>query len=62
MVPVSQGLIMMSDYAAAIGGQAEINSAVGHGCTVRLALPLGVPRAGEAMAAGAARPSLSFSP
>jgi signal transduction histidine kinase len=62
MVPVSQGLIMMSDYAAAIGGQAEINSSVGHGCTVRLALPLGVPRAGEAMAAGAARPSLSFSP
>ena len=35
----SQGLAMMNDYAKAIGGQTEINSASERGTTVSLSLP-----------------------
>jgi signal transduction histidine kinase len=48
----SQGLVMMSDYAEAIGGKADINSSVGRGTTISLAIPLKLPGPGAVAIAG----------
>lgn len=44
----SQGLVMMSDYAEAIGGSTNINSTVGQGTTIQLVIPLETPGTSEA--------------
>ena len=52
------GLVMMSDYAEAMGGKAEITSRVGLGTTVHLALPIGSSVPAEVVAAGTNWPHL----
>jgi signal transduction histidine kinase len=46
------GLVMMSDYAEAIGGKADMNSSVGQGTTIRLVMPLKSPLSGPLAMAG----------
>lgn len=55
----SHGLVMMSDYAEAIGGKAEINSSIGQGTSVNLIIPLKSPGTSAVAIAGSAQAQLS---
>jgi signal transduction histidine kinase len=46
------GLVMMSDYAEAIGGKADMNSSVGQGTTITLVIPLKSPESRPLVIAG----------
>jgi two-component system sensor histidine kinase UhpB len=53
------GLAMMSDYAEAIGGKADMNSSIGQGTTVSLVMPLKSPVPGPLVIAGNAPAQVS---
>jgi signal transduction histidine kinase len=53
------GLAMMSDYAEAIGGKADMNSSIGQGTTISLVMPLKSPVPGPLVIAGNAPAQVS---
>lgn len=59
-ITACHGLVMMADYAEAIGGKTEITSSPGRGATVRLTLLLSPPGSPALASRGAEAEQLSF--